>query len=547
MQAIAPFLTGLGLFFCGVHFVAANLVPLAGRRFRGLLMRVGRSPWMIAAFGTLAGVVTQSANAVTAIIIGLVSGGLVDKRRSILIPTWSHVGTSVLVILVAIDLRLAASYLVVLTGCAVYFGFDRNDRVRFAIGTLLGLGLLFLGMQTIKTGAEPLRDYLVQGGLMASIAQRPSLLLLVGIALSLACQSSSVAGALAVAGSSAGLVDLSGACWLIYGANLGSGFNFVLLGKAHQGEAAQIALMQAAQKLAGFAVAMLLVGIAQFSGRSLIEGSISALSGSLTAQVAWLFLLYQLAGSAVCTAFVGPIIAVLERVAPPSTLQELSKPAYLIEDALVEPTFAIDLVGREEQRLLARLPTMLDSVRADAEGEPIPASTLRSAAATITRAMAGYLESISEGRLERTDREQVVRLQHRAANLNALHESLDEFVAACISARHWPSSGRVADQMIESLHALLNTLVEAAAANSPEEQEMLLSLLGHRDEMMEKIRQRVLREDPNMPPKSQEALFAATMLFERVVWLARRCAILLNPERAAGDDQSAPVPAKSAA
>jgi phosphate:Na+ symporter len=546
MQAIAPFLTGLGLFFCGVHFVAVNLVPLTGRRFRVLLMRVGRSPWMAALFGTLAGIITQSANAVTAIIIGLVSGGLVDKRRSILIPTWSHVGTSALVILVAIDLRLAASYLIAVTGCAIYFGLDRNDRVRFAVGTLLGLGLLFLGMQTIKIGAAPLHSYLVESGLMAGIAQRPSLLLLVGIALSLACQSSSVAAALAVAGSSAGLVDLTGACWLIYGANLGSGFNFALLAKAHRGEAAQIALMQAVQKLAGFGVALLLVGVWLLSGHSVIESSIRALSTSLTGQVAWLFLLYQVAGSAVCTVFAAPIIGVLERLAPPSKLQELSKPAYLIEDALVEPTFAIDLVGREEQRLLARLPTMLDSVRADAEGKPIPSSTLRSAAASVSRAMAGYLESISEGRLERSDREQVVRLQHRAANLNALHESLDEFVTACVSARRWPSSGRVADQMIESLHALLNTLVDAAAANSPEEQEMLLSLLGHRDEMMERIRQRVLREDPNMPPKSQEALFAATMLFERVVWLARRSAILLNPERAASE-QTTPLPAESTA
>jgi phosphate:Na+ symporter len=547
MQAIAPFLTGLGLFFCGVHFVAANLVPLAGRRFRGLLMRVGRSRVMAAIFGAAAGVITQSANAVTAIIIGLVSGGLVDKRRSILIPTWSHVGTSVLVILVAIDLRLAASYLVAITGCAVYFGFDRNDRVRFAIGTLLGLGLLFLGMQMIKSGAEPLRDYLMEGGFMTRIAKAPGLLLLVGVGLSLVCQSSSVAGALAVAGSSAGLVDLSGACWLIYGANLGSGFNFALLAKAHRGEAAQIALMQAAQKLAGFVVALLLIGIGHLTGRLIIENSVMTLAHSLSGQVAWVFLFYQVAGSFVCTIFVGPIVAVLERTAPPSKLQELSKPAYLIDDALVEPTFAIELVVREEQRLLARLPAMLDGVRADAEKGAIPAPTLRAASASVTRAMAGYLESISEGRLERSDRERVVRLQHRAANLNALSESIDEFVTACVSARQWPSSGRVADQMIESLHALLDALAEAAATNDPDEQELLLSLLGHRDEMMERIRQRVLREDPNMPAKSQEALFAATMLFERVVWLARRCAILLNPERASGGGQGVSVPAESTA
>jgi phosphate:Na+ symporter len=547
MQAIAPFLTGLGLFFCGVHFVAANLVPLAGRRFRALLMRMGKRPWMAAAFGTAAGVITQSANAVTAIIIGLVSGGLIDKRRSILIPTWSHVGTSVLVILVAIDLRLAASYLILLTGCAVYFGFDRNDRVRFAVGTLLGLGLLFLGMQLIKSGAVPLRDVLVNGGFIASIAKARGLLLLVGIGLSLVCQSSSVAGALAVAASSAGLVDLSGACWLIYGANLGSGLNFVLLAKTHRGEAAQIALMQAVQKFSGFLVVIAASIVDGLTGRFLIENGVAMLNHSISAQVAWVFLLYQLAGSLICTVFAGPIIALLERVAPPSKLQELSKPAYLIEDALVEPSFAIELVGREEQRLLERLPAMLDTVRADVEGEPVLPATLRTAAAVITRAMAGYLESISEGRLDRSDRERVVRLQHRAANLNAMHEGLDEFVTACVAARQWPSSGRVADQMIESLHALLSALVEAAAANDKDEQELLLGLLGHRDELMERIRRRVLREDPSMPAKAQEAMFSATMLFERVVWLARRCAILLNPDPAAGSSERVPLPAEPTA
>jgi phosphate:Na+ symporter len=57
----------------------------------------------------------------------------------------------------------------------------------------------------------------------------------------------------------------------------------------------------------------------------------------------------------------------------------------------------------------------------------------------------------------------------------------------------------------------------------------VLALLGHRDELMERIRQRVLREDPAMPPAAQEALFAATMLFERIVWLSRQTTMLLVP------------------
>ena len=42
-----------------------------------------------------------------------------------------------------------------------------------------------------------------------------------------------------------------------------------------------------------------------------------------------------------------------------------------------------------------------------------------------------------------------------------------------------------------------------------------------------RMRQRVLKENPDLPAKAQEALFTTTMLFERIVWLARRSTMLL--------------------
>lgn len=259
-----------------------------------------------------------------------------------------------------------------------------------------------------------------------------------------------------------------------------------------------------------------------------ILGSATAFATeSASGQVAVAFLIYQLIGSFFCTIFFGQIVAALEWLSPPSQLQELSKPAYLIDEALVEPTFAIELIGREERRLLERLPLMLDDVRADSSAASISSGTIRSAGAAITRAMANYIERISEASLDRSDRERVVRIQHRTANLTALFEAIDEFVTSSRVAREWPSSGRVADQMIEALHTLLTALVEATASEDATDHEVLLSLLGHRDEMMERMRQRVLREDPDMPPKAQESLFSTTMLFERIVWLARRSALLL--------------------
>ena len=532
MQALAPFLTGLGLFFCGVHFLSANLVPLAGRRLRVLLTRFGKRVSIAALFGVLAGVVTQSTNAVTSVIIGLVSGGMVDKRRATLIPIWSHVGTSALVILVAIDFRLAASYLLALAGIAVYFGLDRNDRVRNAVGTVLGIGMLFIGMQMLKSGTAPLSEGLIHSGTFALMVKHPAVLLAMGATLSLVCQSSSVAGALAVASAGAGLVDLSGACWLVYGANLGAGANYALLAKTHRGEAAQIAWMQVAQKILGFAAFAAIMAYELASNMNVIEDGARALATTMSGQVAWVFLATQVAGSSLATLLFPWLIPLVERMAPPSELQALGKPAFLIDDALVEPSFAIELVGREERRLLERLPAMLDTVRADTEGPATEPKTLRSAGALITGAMAGYLGSILGSNLERSDREQAVRLEHRTANLTAIYEGLDEFVTACKTSRQWPSSGRVADQMIESLHTLLSALVEATASDDPAEREFVLSLLGQRDELMERIRQRVLRENPDMPPKAQDAIFAATMLFERIIWLARRSALLLAPAAA---------------
>ena len=526
---IAPFLAGLGLFFCGVHFIAVNITPLAGRRFRTVLMRVADRPWLAAITGVIAGAVTQSSNAVTYVVIGLVSGGILDKRRGILVPTWSHVGTSILVVLVAIDFRIAASYAVAIAGFAVYFGFIRSDRMRHAVNTLLGVGLLFLGLEMLKSGAGPMRDALVADGVMQYAAHAPALLFLFGTALTLLCQSSTVTSAIAVAAVNVGLIDFPAACILVYGANLGSTVNHYLQSVALRGDARQIAWMQIAQKLGGFAGILAIMLIGWLIHRPLIDITANALASTTGGKVAWVFLLFQLLGALACTFAFKPLLALLERIAPPTKLQALSTPAFLVEEALVEPAFAVDLVGREERRLLDLLPSMLDGMRADAGTAELSADTVRTAGVSVARAMAGYLEAILGANVESADRERVIRLQHRTSNLTALFDALGNFVDVSGNARKWPSSGRVADQMVEALHALLSALVDAAASDDPDDRALVLALLGHRDELMERIRQRVLREDPTMPPAAQEALFTATMLFERIVWLARQTTMLLVP------------------
>jgi phosphate:Na+ symporter len=530
MQMLAPFAAGLGLYFCGVHFLSTNLTPLAGRRFRLALTQLLGRPAGAPLAGVLGGILTQSVDAVTFVTIGLVGAGTIDKRRAILIPTWAHVGTSVLVILVALNFAVAASYLVVLAGCALYFGFDRTDRARHLVGVLLGIGLLFLGLETLKAGALPVRDLLIGEGFLARLAGHPLALMAAGFGLTIVCQSSAVVGAIAVAATGAGLFDLAGAIWLVLGANLGASVNHFILARTLRGEASQIALMQTVQKISGFVLTGGLLGLGTMISRPLLEDGAALFAGTTPGQLATIFLAYQVAGALLCTLLRDRILGALERLFPPSALQEMSKPAFLIDEALVEPTFAIELVDREKRRLLARLPEMLDEVRADGPTARVSNTAIRAAAAAITGAMTEYMGQISDADLDRADRERIVRLRHRTANLDGLFDAVADFVKMSRSARAWPSSARVADQMVEALHALLTALVEATDSGDTADRDILLALLGHRDEMMERMRRRVLREDPDLPPQAQEALFSTTMLFERIVWLARRSALLLTSE-----------------
>src|SRR5258708_678785 len=155
---IAPLLAGLGLFFSGFHLISAYLTPLAVTRFRRQLTRATTYPSLGALTGILAGIVTQSTNAVTHVTISMVSAGIIDKRRAMPIPIWAHVGAALLVMLVAVNLRIGASYIIALAGFAIYLGIDRADPIRPLIAPFLGIGLLFLSLEMLESGAGPLRD-----------------------------------------------------------------------------------------------------------------------------------------------------------------------------------------------------------------------------------------------------------------------------------------------------------------------------------------------------------------------------------------------------
>ena len=68
-------LAGLRLFLVVISTLTSNLRQLTGRRFRLMLERSTRSPFLSALAGALLGATMQTGSAITFILVGMVGAG----------------------------------------------------------------------------------------------------------------------------------------------------------------------------------------------------------------------------------------------------------------------------------------------------------------------------------------------------------------------------------------------------------------------------------------------------------------------------------------
>ena len=96
----------------------------------------------------LAGAVTQSSVAVTSITFSMLKSELVSARQGFLIVTGSPLGVTLLILVVAFDIKLAAFYGLGVAGVIIFC--TRKVHYREIGSMLFGVMLLVLGLILIK-------------------------------------------------------------------------------------------------------------------------------------------------------------------------------------------------------------------------------------------------------------------------------------------------------------------------------------------------------------------------------------------------------------
>ena len=263
-----------------------------------------------------------------------------------------------------------------------------------------------------------------------------------------------------------------------------------------------------------------------------VKALVFALAADVATQVALVYLLLQVVSAVLGTLFQRPLIALAARLSPPTLEESLARPRYLYAEALDDPRTALDLVEKEQARLFARLPGIIDAVRPDGEAEAAP-EVLVEASSSVAQQCDEFLTDILDSNPSREVMLDVVGVQKRNEILLALIGSTSDYTAAVASAGARPEGdklGRLLFALNESLHAILLVANDAVSSRDEIDMRLLFDLTSDRSAQMEKIRRQVM-EVEEVSPNDHNALYASTTLFERILWLTRRYASLLDHER----------------
>lgn len=526
---------GLGLFFIGIKLITASLTQLASLKLRAAVRKATGSRFLSAVIGTMAGAVTQSNNAVTFIVVGLVSSGVMQVRQGLPLIAWTCVGTSVLVFIATVDIHDAVLALVGIAGACYFLNLDKSQRYRHVVGALLGVALLFEGLEMIREGSVMLRKVEGLKDILAYAQDSPWLAFVLGGALTPVVQTAKTVSAVAVAMVSSDLLSIDQAIMIVLGANFSSCLNIVFMSSNIVGTSRQLSLYQAGLKVVGVAGVLPFFVLDYYLPGKPAMTTLAQMSDNLTVQVAIVYLAVQVAALLIAWPLEGPILRLLGRLAPPTVHETLSRPKFISEHALLDAVTAADLAEREQLRQVGFLAGYLDEVREEKdESTPtIPLGELRDANATVMRDTDAFLKSLLTQNLHGQLLERVITLQNRNALLGSLQDSLHQFGATLKEAETKHVQHRLFGHLAESLHLILITL-PAALAGDRDEAEFLQVLTGDKTELMENIRRTLMQGEGGNDPIVQDVLFNATTLFERIVWLVRRFSIVADSAREAG-------------
>lgn len=392
---------GLAVFLLGLDTLTGALKAQTGDGLRNLIGKVTTNRFAGLGTGAVATILLQSSTITTVISIGLVTGGMLTFTQSLGVVLGANIGTTFTAQVIAFDTSLLGSLMLFIGYVLGKIGKSRSVRLTGTV--LLGLGLVFLGMEVMSDAVRPLRGHEPFLELMESLTS-PLLGILVGALFTAMVQSSSAATGVAIAMASEGLIPLEAGVAIIIGSNIGTCFTAVLAAIGKPPAAVRTAVFHVIVNVGGalmwFFFIDQLVEMAVALAPSYPELSgLERRAAETPRQFAMAHTVFNVSVALVLVWFLGPIGRMLENLIPDHREEDADGPYPRLDNALlIAPASALEAAREELISLGGEVQSMVeDSLGVVLSDDPHAADSLITREEAVDRrylGVLGYLQSL---------------------------------------------------------------------------------------------------------------------------------------------------------
>lgn len=224
IEIIFTVVGGLGIFLLGMKNMSDGMQAVAGERMRKLIGIATNNRFLGVGAGLTVTGVIQSSSVTTVMVVGMVNAGLMTVKQAIGVIFGTNIGTTITAWIMAYSLEHYGLPILGIAGLCYLFA--KSDRVRFFSMFILGLGMVFFGLDLMKQGLAPIRsmpDFVAWfSRFQADSYWGVIKCILVGAALTATIQSSSATVGITMALAATGMINYPTAAGLVLGENIGT-------------------------------------------------------------------------------------------------------------------------------------------------------------------------------------------------------------------------------------------------------------------------------------------------------------------------------------
>lgn len=480
---------GLGLFLYGMQAMAEGLQKAAGERLRRILELFTSHPLVAVLTGAIVTVLVQSSSATTVMIIGFVNAGLMNLIQAVGTIMGANIGTTITAQIVSFDISHLALPAIAL-GFALNF-LSKSRVTRYVGQSILGFGILFLGLTIMSDSLKPLRDFQPFIDLLVKLGRTPIFGVLAGMVFTMIIQSSSATTGIVIALSLQNLISFDSGLSIILGANVGTCITALLASIGASLTARRAAVAHVLFNVLGVLIALILL-------KPFSQLVLSISPNVVARQIANAHTIFNISTSVILLPFIKIFVNIVTKILPGEEEILECKPKFLDRRMLHSPAAILNATQEIKRMADLSLDMLKEAVEAFINNDTKMITDIRRKEEVVNeleRSITAYLSDASQNPMTTKQYHLITSLMHNVNDIERVADhatNISELALEKIEKNIHISevAMKELDMMYSEVIRIYTKAIELLQSDKREEAELLI----REDDLIDKM-EREFREN----------------------------------------------------